>query len=128
MKEKIIREGQMFYGTHADLLNELGFRTKQGLSFNGYQKGTYEIDYDTYVWMAHIDGKVRNMWKNTKKGEMIIEENLDEKVHSIGITHDTRWVFEKFNGYLIFRGVYKLRKGSTNKVRILDKVAREIVL
>ena len=119
--------GDVFYGTHADLLNAIGIRTKDGKSFKQYYKGTYELDNNTYIWIISIDGKERSGWRNSWYGtDTIIEENLENYTHPIGITHKYRLVFDKkptgrgnkFN----FMGYYMLQPESTNRKRIITKV------
>ena len=123
-----MEEGEKFYGTYADLLNHLGFRTKTGARFSNYQKSTYELDPHVYVWIASIDGNERNGWINQFEGvDKIVEYNIDNKVHSIGLTHEYRYVFQKCKNnsgkqYFIYRGVYLLNRSmSNNAKRVLEK-------
>ncbi len=129
---KQLKNGDVFFGTHADLLNELGLHTKQGLPFKSWQKGTYELDANTYIWIICIDGEVRNGWRNTYQNNKIIEENLDNKNHTIGLTHKYRVVFDKTSGYygnkFVCKGLYRLCPKSNNQMRILEKVADVIKL
>ncbi len=130
MKE--LKNGDVFHGTHADLLNELGLRTKQGLPFKNWCKGTYELDENTYIWIISIDGVKRNGWINIYEENKIVEKNLDDICHSIGLTHEYRIVFDKVAGYsgnkFVCKGLYKLCPESNNRVRILEKIADVIKL
>ena len=123
-----MEEGEKFYGTYADLLNHLGFRTKTGARFSNYQKSTYELDPHVYVWIASIDGNERNGWINQFEGvDKIVEYNIDNKVHSMGLTHEYRYVFQKCKNnsgkqYFIYKGVYLLNRSmSNNAKRVLEK-------
>ena len=130
MKELNI--GDKFYGTNADLLNELGFLTKQGLPFKGWQKSTFELDSNTFIWLASIDGVVRNGWSNIYQGNEIIEQNPDNNILTIGLTHSYRVVFDKikdtYGNVFIFKGLYKLSPESNNQVRILEKISNHVKL
>ncbi len=130
---KALKNGDVFHGTHADLLNALGLRTKKGEPFIAWYKGTYELDASTYIWMIHIDGEIRDNWRNTYQDDTIIEENLDDKIHPIGLTHKYRIVFDKIEEkggreFMICKGLYKLNPESNNQKRILEKVADSIKL
>ncbi len=131
MKE--IKNGDVFHGTHADLLNALGLRTQQGLPFKNFFKGTYELDENTYIWIICIDGQERDGFINIYQGrDGIIEQNVQDKTHTIGLTHKYRIVFDKVKGFsgnrFICKGLYKLSPESTNQKRILKKVADSINL
>ncbi len=129
----MIIKGQVFEGNQVKLLNSLGFTTKEGTAFKGYRYSTYKIDSQTYIWMAYIHGKEHKGWKNyyLNNQTIIIEEKLNNKYHPIGLTHPYRLVFEKVsdNGnkyHFVFKGVYKLKKESTDRKRILEKVSDKI--
>jgi len=120
--------GDVFYGTHADLLNNIGLRTQKGEKFIQYYKGTYELDPNTYIWIISIDGKERSGWINTQSdNDTIIEYNLENHEHPIGLTHKNRVVFEK--EYLgkcnefIFKGYFELQPESTNQKRVIKKIS-----
>ena len=119
--------GDVIYGTHADLLNSIGIRTKSGAKFEQYYKGTYELNSDTYIWIISIDGKERSGWINVWNGpEEIIEYNPEEYHHPIGLTHKYRIVFdkerEKHGNKFVFKGVFMLQPESSNKKRVLRKI------
>ena len=123
----------VFYGTHADLLNSLGIRTKKGEKFEQYYKGAYELDDNTYIWIIAIDGKQHSGWSNSWHGsDMIIECNIENHEHPIGLTHKYRIVFDKEytarGNKFIFKGCFMLQPESTNQRRILKKVADTFVL
>ena len=130
MKE--LKNGDVFHGTHADLLNELGLRTKQGLPFKNWYKGTYELDENTFIWIICIDGKERSGWSNVYQGNKIIEKNPNNNTLTISLTHKYRIVFDKVAGYsgnkFVCKGLYKLCPESNNQMRILEKIADVIKL
>jgi hypothetical protein len=119
--------GDTFYGTHADLLNTLGLKTKNGETFKQYYKGTYELDSDTYIWIISIDGKEHSGWRNYLQGEdTVVECNLENYDHPIGLTHSFRVVFDKqrlgSGNKFVFMGYFKLQPESTNRKRVLRKL------
>ena len=125
--------GAIFYGTHADLLNEIGIRTQNGEKFKQYYKGTYELSDDTNIWIISIDGKNRSGWCNSWLGtDTIVERNLENYTHPIGLTHKYRVVFEKEHtgcgNKFIFRGCFMLQPESSNQQRILKKFADTFIL
>ena len=122
-----ITTGDIFRGTHANLLNEIGIRTKSGEKFEQYYKGTYELDSDTYIWIISIDGEERSGWINSwVDANTIIEHNTEQCYHPIGLTHKYRLVFHKERfpqgNKFTFKGYFKLQPESTNEKRILKKV------
>ena len=128
-----ITTGDVFRGTHANLLNELGLRTKSGEKFEQYYKGTYELDRDTYIWIISIDGEERSGWINSwVDTDTIIERNTERCYHPIGLTHKYRAVFQKDRSPLgntfTFMGYFKLQPESTNEKRILKKINGEFEL
>ncbi len=126
-----IKSGDWFYSGNAELLNQLGLRTAEGLKFKSWAKSTYELDYNTYIWMPRIDGQIKDGWQNEYKDgffEIIIERNLDNKYHPIGLTHKHRYVFDKKEYCFIFRGVYELQPESDNRVRVLKQIKNEVDL
>ena len=118
----------LFYTKRCKLLDITPIRTKTGARFTNYQKSTYELDPHVYVWIANIDGNERDGWINQFEGvDKIVEYNIDNKVHSIGLTHEYRYVFQKYKNnfgkqYFIYRGVYLLNRSmSNNEKRVLEK-------
>jgi hypothetical protein len=91
--------------TNAELLNEL-----LGKNYGGWMKSVYDFG-DKRIWMIHIDNKHRNGWKNYKKGDVIVEENMrsyDKTGLRTDVRHNiVRVVFSKHEGYFIFEGLYK---------------------
>ena len=64
--------------------------------------------------MIHIDNMPRNDWRNYKKGDVIVEENL-RPYDTTGLRTDVRYnveriVFSKHDGYFIFEGKYRYDK------------------
>ena len=94
--------------TNAELLNEL-----LGKNYGGWMKSVYDFG-NKRIWMIHIDNKPRNGWRNYKKGNVIIEENMrpyDTAGLRSDVRHNTeRIVFSKHEGYFIFEGQYKYDK------------------
>lgn len=120
--------GDVFFGTHADLLNEIGIRTQKGERFKQYYKGTYELDDNTYIWIISIDGKQHSGWVNRWSDvDTIIEYNLENDEHPIGLTHKCRIVFDKERtsqgNKFIFRGYFILQSESTNQKRIIKRTS-----
>ena len=94
--------------TNAELLNEL-----LGQNYKAWMKSVYDFD-GKRIWMIHIDNKPRNDWRNYKKGDVIVEENL-RPFDSTGLRSDVRHnveriVFSKHDGYFIFEGKYRYDK------------------
>lgn len=122
--EIIMKSGEVIrVRTNAELLNELF-----GTNYKAWMKSVYEYR-NRRVWMIHIDNKNRNDWKNYKKDNIIVEENL-RKYDFDGLRIDVRYnveriVFSKHDGYFVFEGVYKYdKKNSTdNKIRYWIKVS-----
>lgn len=121
-----LKIGDFFYGTHAELLNAIGLRTKKGERFKQYYKGTYELNEDTYIWIISIDGIERSGWKNVLiDDDTIIEYNIQNQDHPIGLTHERRLVFHKERlprgNKFTFKGYFVLQPESTNIKRILKR-------
>jgi hypothetical protein len=94
--------------TNSELLNEL-----LGKNYARWMKSVYDFG-DKRIWMIHIDNKPRNGWKNYKKGDVIVEENMrpnDTAGLRTDVRHNTeRIVFSKHDSYFIFEGQYKYDK------------------
>ncbi|MBQ8425895.1 MAG: hypothetical protein IJX17_07785 [Clostridia bacterium] len=121
----IISKGDRFYKrTNAELLNCL-----LNKNYKAWYKSYYLLTDTSFLWMAHIDSKVRNDWKNEFVGEKLIEtyvgdENNLPSNFNIAFEFKTRLVFEKLEGCFIFRGVYKLMvKESKPEVRYFEKIS-----
>ena len=56
--------------TNAELLNEL-----LGKNYRAWMKSVYDFG-NNRIWMIHIDNMPRNDWRNYKKGDVIVEENM----------------------------------------------------
>ncbi len=102
--------------TNAELLNEL-----LGKNYGRWMKSVYDFG-DKRIWMIHIDNKIRNDWRNYKKGDIIVEENL-RPFDSTGLRSDVRHdveriVFSKHDGYFIFEGKYRYDKEHSNDSEI----------
>ena len=128
-----LTNGDIFYGTHADLLNTIGIRSKNGEKFKQYYKGTYALDDNTYIWIISIDRKQRSGWSNSWCGpDTIIESNFEDYEHTIGLTHKYRVVFDKEyagrGNKFIFRGCFMLQPESTNQRRVVKKISDTFVL
>lgn len=94
--------------TNAELLNEL-----LGQNYKAWMKSVYDFA-GKRIWMIHIDNKNRNGWRNYKKGDVIVEENL-RPFDLTGLRSDVRpnlkrIVFSKYDGYFIFEGIYRYDK------------------
>ena len=74
--------------TNAELLNAL-----LGTHYQAWMKSVYEYA-NRRIWMIHIDNKNRNDWKNYKKGNIIVEENL-RKYDFNGLRIDVRHNVER---------------------------------
>lgn len=125
--EKNMKSGEIIrVRTNAALLNML-----LGENYKAWMKSTYDIDGQR-IWMIHIDNRPRNDWKNYKKGDIIVEENLrpyDLTGVRSDVRHDfERIVFSKHDGYFIFEGKYKYDKERSidNKIRYWVRVSDEI--
>ena len=98
--------------TNAELLNEL-----LGKNYGGWMKSVYDFG-DKRIWMIHIDNKPRNGWRNHKKGDVIVEENMssyDKTGLRTDVRHNTvRIVFSKHESCFIFEGQYKYDKEHSN--------------
>ena len=109
--------------TNAELLNTL-----LGTHYQAWTKSVYEYA-NRRIWMIHIDNKNRNDWKNYKKGNIIVEENLrkyDFNGLRIDVRHNVeRIVFSKRDGYFVFEGIYKYDKENSidNEIRYWIKVS-----
>ena len=109
--------------TNAELLNTL-----LGTHYQAWMKSVYEYA-NRRIWMIHIDNKNRNDWKNYKKGNIIVEENLrkyDFNGLRIDVRHNVeRIVFSKRDGYFVFEGIYKYDKENSidNEIRYWIKVS-----
>ena len=125
---KNLNYGDTFYGTNADLLNELGFRTNEGELFKKWYKSTYVLTDNILIWIVPINGENHNGWINSyqEQEKIIVETNLYNIKHPIGLTHNYRVVFEKTNNnnenIYTFKGLYKLNPASNNKVRLWERV------
>ena len=111
--------------TNAELLNEL-----LGKNYKAWMKSVYDFG-NNRIWMIHIDNKNRNDWRNYKKDNIIVEENLrkyDFNRLRIDVGYNMeRIVFSKHDGYYVFEGVYKYDKENStdNKIRYWVKVSDE---
>ena len=122
--EIIMKTGEIIrVRTNAELLNELF-----GTNYKAWMKSVYEYG-NRRVWMIHIDNKNRNDWRNYKKDNIIVEENL-RKYDFNGLRIDIgynveRIVFSKHDGYFVFEGVYKYdnEKSIDNEIRYWIKVS-----
>ena len=109
--------------TNSELLNEL-----LGKNYGGWMKSVYDFD-DKRIWMIHIDNKPRNGWRNYKKGDVIVEENMrsyDKTGLRTDVRHNTvRIVFSKHESCFIFEGQYKYDKEHSNdsEIRYWTKIA-----
>ena len=102
--------------TNAELLNLLC-----GANYQAWMKSVYDFG-DKRIWMIHIDNKPRNDWKNYKRDDVIIEENMRPN-STAGLRSDVRpntgrIVFSKHEGYFIFEGQYKYDKENSNASKI----------
>ena len=92
-------------GTNAELLNLLFDKR-----YKAWMKSFYDFG-DKRIWMIHVDNKPRNGWRNYKKGDVIVEENMrsyDKTGLRTDVGHNiVRVVFSKHDGYFIFEGLYK---------------------
>jgi len=120
-----ISKGDIFYKkTNAELLNYL-----LNKNYNAWMKTYYLLTDTSFLWMAHIDSKVRNSWKNEIIGDKLIEtyvgdENNLPSNFNIAFKYKTRLVFEKLDSCFIFRGVYKMsNKSSDSTVRYCEKIS-----
>lgn len=124
----IISKGDRFYKrTNAELLNCL-----LNKNYKAWYKSYYLLTDTSFLWMAHIDSKVRNDWKNEFVGGLLRESyvgDIDDeknKPQNFNMTFGfkTRLVFEKLKDCFIFRGVYKLMvKESKPEVRYFEKIS-----
>ena len=109
--------------TNAELLNTL-----LGTHYQAWMKSVYEYA-NRRIWMIHIDNKNRNDWKNYKKGNIIVEENLrkyDFNGLRIDVRHNVERIeFSKRDGYFVFEGIYKYDKENSidNEIRYWIKVS-----
>ena len=117
--------------TNAQVLNIV-----YGTNYKQWMKAAYHktTSVGTMAWIAFINGKPRNDWKNTLYQDRITEEYVgDKKVLPKGIDeglrYTTRAVFQKLRNkdgqYYVFRGMYKLSKDSNTFYRVLLKVNDE---
>ena len=96
--------------TNAQLLNLLF-----GGNYKAWMKSVYDYDDNRKrIWMIHIDNKPRNGWRNYKKGDVIVEENL-RPYDTTGLRTDVRHnveriLFSKHDGYFICEGKYRYDK------------------
>ncbi len=111
--------------TNAELLNEL-----LGKNYGAWMKSVYDLE-DKRIWMIHIDNKKRNDWRNYKRGDVIVEENM-RPVDLTGLRSDVRHnveriVFSKHDGYFIFEGKYRYdkEKSRDSEIRYWVKVSDE---
>ena len=109
--------------TNAELLNEL-----LGKNYRAWMKSVYDFG-NNRIWMIHIDNMPRNDWRNYKKGDVIVEENM-RPFDLTGLRSDVRHnveriVFSKHDGYFIFEGIYKYdkEKSKDSEIRYWVKVA-----
>ena len=109
--------------TNAKLLNEL-----LGQNYKAWMKSVYDFG-DKRIWMIHIDNKPRNGWRNYKKGDVIVEENMrsyDKTGLRTDVRHNTvRIVFSKHKSYFIFEGKYRYdkEKSRDSEIRYWEKVS-----
>lgn len=119
--------------TNAELLN-----TVYGTNYKSWMRAAYHqsTSKKTMAWMATIDGRVRNGWKNVFNSSYntIIEEYIGTKVINPpnlyeGTEYTTRAVFQKMRDssgqYYIFRGMFELSLESNEYKRILVKKSDE---
>ena len=109
--------------TNAELLNLLF-----GENYKAWMKSVYDYG-GKRVWMINIDNKPRNDWKNYKKGDIIVEENM-RPYDMTGLRTDVRpntvrIVFSKHEGFFVFEGQYEYDKegSEASKIRYWKKVA-----
>ena len=109
--------------TNAELLNEL-----LGKNYRAWMKSVYDFG-NNRIWMIHIDNMPRNDWRNYKKGDVIVEENM-RPFDLTGLRSDVRHnveriVFSKHDGYFIFEGKYRYdkEKSRDSEIRYWVKVA-----
>lgn len=109
--------------TNAELLNEL-----LGENYKAWMKSVYDF-HEKRIWMIHLDNKPRNGWRNYKKDDVIVEENLrpdDLTGLRTDVRHNVeRIVFSKHDEYFIFEGkyIYDKEKSKDNFKRFWVKVS-----
>ena len=126
MDKKCIKTGDVFhFEKNFELLNYLFDK-----DYKGWMKTTYILTETSFLWMAYIDGSVRNGWKNEfvesgKLKESFVGNVLDLPNNIDGsFDYKTRLVFEKRKDRFIFRGVYKMVEEETKRFsRIYEKIA-----
>lgn len=96
--------------TNAELLNYVF-----GTHYKAWMKSVYDYG-SSWVWMIHLDGVVRNGWRNLKYSDCIKEENLSKNTYGLrtNVGPLKRIVFSKHSGYFVFEGVYEYDRQRSN--------------
>ena len=105
-----------------------------GTHYRGWMKASYHLNDNEFIWMVAIDGEVHYGWRDSWQDGKIIERYVGHAEPSNlyeGIKTERRLVFEKCdNGrgkYFVFRGVYQLEEGPSERYRVLRLVSKEYV-
>ena len=121
VSSKPYEERTIYAQTNAEFLN-----SEFGTNHKGFQRSTWEYDYNTVVWMGFVDGKERdgwiNFWSDKDRTVMIEEYNgVDGAIAERAIKYPFRIVAEKDFSYyshkFYVRGLFKCdaKESSTYK-------------
>ena len=123
----IVAGATFHFQRNYELLNEL-----LNKNYRAWMRSTYHLSDEEFIWMIAIDGKERNCWINSWKGEKIVEQYVGGRPEPSnlyeGFNDKQRLVFEKCNNghelYFVFRGIFQMEEGSSPRNRILRLVSK----
>ena len=130
-RNSVIKSGEGFpFCRNYELINYL-----TGSNLKNWYKATYTLTSTYYMWIISLDGVERYGWKDVLLNDGRIKENfVGDRANTPSNLRKTfdysyKAVFEKFEDYFIFKGVYKLDvKNSSLFERFYLKVSDETTL
>ena len=110
---------------NAELLNNL-----LGTNYEQWYKSYLHLDQNIMIWMARLDNKVRDGWRNRLENGKIIEEYLDTTNPPsnilVGAETKRRIAFIKYKDHFRFIGVYEYDATNSTPKNVLP-IHRELV-